>query len=88
MNETYRQLKPNGLWTFFKPAFPDAAIAIFGALCAAFLVSSASLSDSALATVFLTLAALTPPHMLLIECRRDKFEKRHGYYKLDSQRAP
>jgi Brp/Blh family beta-carotene 15,15'-monooxygenase len=70
MLEVRDELKPASLAAFARLSLPYAPLAIAGVLAGALLLPALALGEAVLAALFIALAALTVPHMLLVDlCR-------------------
>lgn len=65
----YCELRPRSMREFIKWSMPYAPLAIIGIGAAAVLLPVIDPGQALLTVLFITLAALTVPHMALVECR-------------------
>ena len=69
MVSVYQELRPDSLGVFIKQCLPYTPLAIGGTLIGSALLGYLGADQAILSAVFLALAALTVPHMLLIDLR-------------------
>ena len=78
VHHTYRELRPTSVAQFFASSLPYAPLAIVGTLLGGWWITHHGVHSNLLGCVFLALAALTAPHMLLVDLRKPSITSRRS----------